>query len=142
MNRRKFLAFFSAAMGAGALSQSSSAQSWAKTLMPSVPFKPVLGPMPLRTSQIEPLQQAQRFKTYTIADDLILPEGYSYQVLEAWGDLGRAQCHPCSNRRSLSQDVFARRVDEIYEFQVRLPPVDYANASRRRQSWEDCGDQF
>jgi uncharacterized protein len=86
MNRRKFLAFFSAAMGAGALSQSSSAQSWAKTLMPSLPFKPVLGPMPLLTSQIDPLQQAQRFKTYTIADDLILPEGYSYQVLGAWGD--------------------------------------------------------
>jgi uncharacterized protein len=86
MNRRKFLAFFSAAMGAGALSQSSSAQSWAKTLMPSLPFKPVLGPMPLLTSQIEPRQQAQRFKNYTIADDLILPEGYAYQVLGAWGD--------------------------------------------------------
>jgi uncharacterized protein len=86
MNRRKFLAFFSAAMGVGALSQSSSYQSWAKTLTPSLPFKPVLGPMPLLTSQIEPLQQAQRFKNYVIADDLILPEGYRYQVLGAWGD--------------------------------------------------------
>jgi uncharacterized protein len=86
MNRRKFLAFFSAAMGAGALSQSTSYQSWARIPLPSLPFKPVLGPMPLLTSQIDPLQQAQRFKDYTIADDLILPEGYSYQVLGAWGD--------------------------------------------------------
>jgi secreted PhoX family phosphatase len=86
MNRRKFLAFFSAVVGSSALSQSNSIQSWAKTLTPSLPFKPVLGPMPLLTSQIDPLQQPQRCKNYTIADDLILPEGYSYQVLGAWGD--------------------------------------------------------
>jgi uncharacterized protein len=86
MNRRKFLAFFSTAMGADALSQSNGLQSWAKNLTPSLPFKPVLGPMPLLTSQIDPLQQAQRFKDYAIADDLILPEGYAYQVLGAWGD--------------------------------------------------------
>jgi uncharacterized protein len=86
MNRRKFLAFFSAAMGAGALSQSNGLQSWAKPPLPRLFFKPVLGPMPLLTSQIDPLEQAQHFKDYTIADDLILPEGYSYQVLGAWGD--------------------------------------------------------
>jgi len=86
MNRRKFLAFFSAAVGSGVLSQSNSLQGWARTLTPKLPFTPVLGPMPLLTSQIAPLQQAQRFKDYTIADDLILPEGYRYQVLGAWGD--------------------------------------------------------
>jgi uncharacterized protein len=86
MNRREFMAFFSAAVGGGVLSQFNSPQSWAKTLTPKLPFTPVLGPMPLLTSQIAPLQQAQRFKDYTIADDLILPEGYRYQVLGAWGD--------------------------------------------------------
>jgi uncharacterized protein len=86
MNRREFMAFFSAAVGGGVLSQFNSPQSWAKTLTPKLPFTPVLGPMPLLTSQIAPLQQAQRLKDYTIADDLILPEGYRYQVLGAWGD--------------------------------------------------------
>jgi uncharacterized protein len=86
MNRREFMAFFSAAVGGGVLSQFNSPQSWAKTLTPKLPFTPVLGPMPLLTSQIAPLQQAQRFKDYTITDDLILPEGYRYQVLGAWGD--------------------------------------------------------
>jgi uncharacterized protein len=86
MNRREFLAFFSAVVGGGALSQSNSLQSWAKTLTPKLSFTPVLGPMPLLTSQIAPPQQTQRFKDYAIADDLILPEGYRYQVLGAWGD--------------------------------------------------------
>jgi uncharacterized protein len=86
MNRRKFLAFFSAAVGSSVLSQANNFQSVAKTTEFSLPFKPVLGPMPLPTHSISPQQQAQQFKTYMIADDLILPEGYRYQVLGAWGD--------------------------------------------------------
>jgi hypothetical protein len=43
MNRRKFLAFFSAVVGGSALSQSTglpnSLQSWAKTLTPKPPLQ-------------------------------------------------------------------------------------------------------
>jgi hypothetical protein len=39
-----------------------------------------------------------------------------------------------------SKEEFAQRGDALYEAQIRLPPVGYANASRRRQSWQDCGD--
>jgi hypothetical protein len=33
-----------------------------------------------------------------------------------------------------SKEEFAQRGDALYENQVRLPPVGFANASRRRQS--------
>jgi hypothetical protein len=37
-----------------------------------------------------------------------------------------------------SKKEFVRRGYEIYVSQVRLPPVGYANASQRKQSWQDC----
>lgn len=58
----------------------------ATSVTPNLPFKPLLGPMPLITSAVPVSQQMQKFKEYTIADDLILPQGYRYQVIGAWGD--------------------------------------------------------
>jgi uncharacterized protein len=62
-------------------------------------FKPVQGPMPLQTSiptaQTGQLiqfntsadrQQEQLYKTYEVVDDLVLPEGFTYDIIAAWGD--------------------------------------------------------
>jgi uncharacterized protein len=86
MKRRAFLAFFSAAVSSSVLSQGKSSYSLAKTSNHQLPFKPILGTMPLPTHGIAPQQQPQKFKDSAIADDLILPEGYQYQIIAAWGD--------------------------------------------------------
>lgn len=87
MNRREFLAFFSAVAGSSVLSQCTPRQSIVnKTTDFKLPFQPILGPMPLITYSISPQQQPQKFEEYVVADDLILPEGYRYQVIAAWGD--------------------------------------------------------
>jgi hypothetical protein len=41
-----------------------------------------------------------------------------------------------------SKEEFAGRGDALYETQIRLPPVGFANASRSRKSWQDCCDYF
>lgn len=49
-------------------------------------FPPIKGPMPLATDGIPPAQQLEAYKTYEVVDDLVLPEGFTYQVIAAWGD--------------------------------------------------------
>jgi uncharacterized protein len=89
MNRREFVAFFGSAVGGAALSQhflfreTIAEATLAKT---TVPFLPIQGPMPLPNSGIAPLQQAERYRQFAVADDLVLPKGYRYQVIAAWGD--------------------------------------------------------
>jgi uncharacterized protein len=86
MHRRKFLAFFSAAAGSSLLGQWNPLAGIAKSSISKLPFTSILGPIPLSTNAIAPLEQSQKFKEFTIADDLILPQGYRYQVIAAWGD--------------------------------------------------------
>jgi uncharacterized protein len=89
MNRRDFMVFFGAALGGAALSErfllhESIAEAARAEFQ--IPFTPILGPMPLATSGIAPLQQVERYQQFAVTDDLVLPKGYRYQVLAAWGD--------------------------------------------------------
>jgi uncharacterized protein len=92
MNRREFLLFFGAAAGGVALEKSFGALPSlspavdAVTLPVKLPFASILGPMPLATSGIAIAQQPKTFKQFNVADDLVLPKGYEYKVLAAWGD--------------------------------------------------------
>ncbi len=49
-------------------------------------FKPIKGPIPLETAGFKPEQQKEQYSTYEVVDDLVLPEGYQYQIIAAWGD--------------------------------------------------------
>lgn len=63
-------------------------------------FTPIQGPMPLETDpittqigQLQPVstlsaseQQIQAYQTYDVVDDLLLPQGFTYDVIAAWGD--------------------------------------------------------
>ena len=49
-------------------------------------FKPIKGPMPLVTDAIAPSKQSRFYRTFEVADDLVLPEGFVYDVIAAWGD--------------------------------------------------------
>ncbi len=93
MNRREFLLFFGAAAGSVALGKSfgarpsvSGSAASAVTLPGKPPFASILGPMPLTTSGIAIAQQAKKFERFDVADDLVLPKGYEYKVIAAWGD--------------------------------------------------------
>ncbi len=109
INRREFLVFLSASAGTVAL---NSCQQ--KAFMPSrdavsptntsgniegINFKPLKGPMPLsgssavaqtgeliQISAASPQQQIQAYSAYEVADDLILPEDFTYDIIAAWGD--------------------------------------------------------
>ncbi len=49
-------------------------------------FQPIKGPIPLETSHISPEQQIEQYSHYEIVDDLLLPEGFAYEAIAAWGD--------------------------------------------------------
>ncbi|OCQ94213.1 phosphatase [Nostoc sp. MBR 210] len=49
-------------------------------------FKPIKGPIPLETAGFNREQQQVQYSSYEVVDDLILPEGFGYQVIAAWGD--------------------------------------------------------
>jgi secreted PhoX family phosphatase len=49
-------------------------------------FKPIKGPMPLVTDAIAPSKQSRFYRTFEVKDDLVLPEGFVYDVIAAWGD--------------------------------------------------------
>ena len=46
-------------------------------------FKPVQVPLPLACEGLTPQEQVSRYATYQVQDDLLLPEGYEYQVIVA-----------------------------------------------------------
>lgn len=52
----------------------------------NLPFSPVEVPLPLKTEGISPKEQIVRYANYEVQDELVLPEGYKYQVIAAWGD--------------------------------------------------------
>jgi hypothetical protein len=97
VKRRQVLLFLSASAGATALG--SVVQTADRFSLPfptdrataasfpnSLPFKPIAGPMPLENDGISPDRQIQAYSTYEVKDDVVLPEGFSYDVFISWGD--------------------------------------------------------
>jgi uncharacterized protein len=84
--RRDFLQFMAAFAGSAVLT-SHDRVVWSAT--PSVPsprdglsFRPLKAPIPLPTDN----RRLEEFANYEIRDDLVLPEGFVYEVIAAWGD--------------------------------------------------------
>ncbi len=97
VKRRSFLIFLGAAAGTAAVG--TALKSGHKFSMPfqtsekgkrastrQLSFKPVKSPMPLETSEVSLAKQIDDLSQFEVVDDLVLPEGYSYSVLGAWGD--------------------------------------------------------
>ncbi|NWF58604.1 MAG: DUF839 domain-containing protein [Fischerella sp.] len=89
ITRRNFLLFMGGGTSALAL---SSLGGCIKNPSPvpvekaKLAFKPIKGPIPLETAGFKPEQQKEQYSTYEVVDDLVLPEGYQYQIIAAWGD--------------------------------------------------------
>lgn len=113
LKRRQFLLFLGAAAGTTAVgtlaqplvraakgSNINSANVLNATPLPaSVPaknatlaatdamaFEPLKGPMPYEAVKISAEQQPTDYAQYAIQDDIVLPEGFTYDVIAAWGD--------------------------------------------------------
>lgn len=97
VSRRDFLLFLGAGAGSMAFNpvihqkQQYSLplelnQSAIATTNGNLLFKPVQIPLPIPIEGITSEEQMARYANYEVQDELILPEGYEYQVIAAWGD--------------------------------------------------------
>ncbi|MGB3192374.1 MAG: alkaline phosphatase PhoX, partial [Limnoraphis sp.] len=106
LKRREFLLFLGASLSTASLNScenknlSLDPKSSLKSPKTPLSFQPIKGPMPLATDVVEtqvgqfiPVrtasasnQQIQAYKTYEVVDDLVLPEGFTYDLIAAWGD--------------------------------------------------------
>lgn len=100
LKRRDFLLFLGAGAGAVALNplqqprQSTSPLGMGSAIAQetsSPKFTPVRGPMPVSVGPAArdasaASREVADYRQFTIADDVVLPEGYTYDVLVAWGD--------------------------------------------------------
>jgi hypothetical protein len=96
LNRRDFLLFLGASAGTVALGSLSDGKNFsmpfsdpASAARPKgngLSFKPVRGPIPLPTDGMALTKQVQDYSEFEVKDDLVLPEGFTYDVIAAWGD--------------------------------------------------------
>jgi hypothetical protein len=94
INRRNFLLFLGAATGTIAIeplvksqvAQTPSQESAVTLAKTQLNFKPVKIPLPLNSDGIEPARQIRKYSSYEVIDDLVLPEGYTYDIIASWGD--------------------------------------------------------
>ena len=56
------------------------------TTTTSLNFQPVKVPLPLNTDIFPIAQQLETYQSYEVKDDLVLPEGFTYDLIAAWGD--------------------------------------------------------
>ncbi|MGD2183064.1 PhoX family protein [Lusitaniella coriacea] len=100
INRRDFLLFLGTSLGTASLGLFSSQekQSFLPFAKPTsaantLPFQAIKTSIPLEIEGLSPLQQIEKYNTYEVIDDLVLPEGFTYDVILAWGDrVGDSRC--------------------------------------------------
>jgi len=98
VNRRNFLLFLGATAGSLA-SGSPNNKSEAKLLSvvdnhptsiaqntTTISFKPIKVALPLEVEQLSIAQQLENYANYQVEDNLILPDGFTYDLIAAWGD--------------------------------------------------------
>ena len=91
LSRRDFLLFMGSAIATtvcqsnGIQTKSATATTFNPKLI-GVGFQPIQGPLPIETSGFTLAQQVTNLARYEVKDDLVLPVGYSYQVIGSWGD--------------------------------------------------------
>lgn len=94
VKRRHFLMFLGAGAGSVALQPFMSSRqpfslfsdSAVAQETSSIPFRPIQGPMPLGIDGFDRSKQLSDYSQFTVVDDVVVPEGYTYDVIAAWGD--------------------------------------------------------
>ncbi|MEM9537974.1 MAG: alkaline phosphatase PhoX [Cyanobacteria bacterium P01_E01_bin.42] len=95
IKRRNFLLFMGASAGSVALgSLGSPRQAFSMPFSGTgssfggngLSFQPVKLPIPLDVNNLTRNKQLESYSTYQVQDDVVLPPGYTYDVIGAWGD--------------------------------------------------------
>ena len=60
--------------------------SGGKAVAASSPFKPLKSPLPYEAVSISADRQPLEYSQYAIQDDIVLPDGFTYDVVASWGD--------------------------------------------------------
>lgn len=92
--RREFLAFLGIGIATTACNSLLKNNSQAEVISSNSSqikgnfsnFQPVKYPIPLEINNLDSSQQKNQFQTYEVKDDLILPQGFKYDVIASWGD--------------------------------------------------------
>ncbi|MFK8183470.1 MAG: PhoX family phosphatase [Phormidesmis sp.] len=108
LKRRHFLTFLGAAAGTSVLGP-LGCQSADQSTRPAFPsdaaasggtiggsrtppvaeptaFKPLRGPVPYDAVNVNADRQPMEYRQYAIQDDIVLPDGFTYDVIASWGD--------------------------------------------------------
>lgn len=91
ITRRDFLLLMAGSTGAIALGnltgcERRSVETATQIAKAVFPFNPIRGVIPVETLGLPVEQQKTEYASLTVADDVVLPEGYGYQIVAAWGD--------------------------------------------------------
>ncbi|MCG6135086.1 MAG: DUF839 domain-containing protein [Nostoc sp. LLA-1] len=86
ITRRDFLLLIGGSTSALALSYLTGCDQKITNAELPFSFQSIKGPIPLATAGLTPEQQQAEYSTYEVVDDLVLPKGFQYQVIAAWGD--------------------------------------------------------
>ena len=102
LKRRQFLLFLGAtagttafgavghqasqAAGPGTLSTVTKGTEASNAAATPAAFQPLKSPMPYGAVKISPDKQPAEYSQYVIQDDLVLPDGFTYDVIASWGD--------------------------------------------------------
>jgi secreted PhoX family phosphatase len=86
MKRREFVKFLAAGALSVPLKPALYEAAFMNKLANGPVFIPIRGPMPVETDGVPPREQAAVYARYTVPDDLVLPEGFTYDIIGAWGD--------------------------------------------------------
>ncbi|WP_036480240.1 PhoX family phosphatase [Myxosarcina sp. GI1] len=96
LKRRNLLLFLGAAVGSLPLKaiakpqvrkfSREQARTKALNLSDRLGFQPVKPPLPLKLETLATEEQIAAYSSYEVKDDLVLPDGFTYDVIAAWGD--------------------------------------------------------
>ncbi len=82
ITRREALLFLASGLGVAAWGTGSTPAASPSNLN----FRPLRGVIPLPTDGLTGAQQQAAYRQVEIRDELVLPEGYTYEVIASWGD--------------------------------------------------------
>ncbi len=92
IKRRDFLAFLGVGVATTACNSiwktnlSAKGSSIVSGNLPFTNFQPIKYPIPLEINSLSTQQQKKEYQSYQIKDDVVLPEGFEYQIIASWGD--------------------------------------------------------
>ena len=142
LKRRHFLLFLGAAAGTsalgslgGRLAQPLAAEGEGVSANRLTPFNPVKSPMPYDAINLSPERQPLEYGQYALQDDIVLPDGFTYDVIAAWGD-------PVGNSRFGYNNDYLSFVPTGPDEGYLMINFEYISGDTWKQTYQEVTGQF